>query len=178
MEVTWALLADCANVSRDGKLNILGEFNTLTGTEPPFQIFQKSLVIKFHGSVHEQGVHRIGLRLVDEDGKMHWASSDAPITFPPPSAAGQPIRLQAVSSLPLIQINAVGAFELEILVDGSRLYAISLFTSLIPPPAANAAGERLRLPARGGRWEGHKRHLRGVGSNPAASWLATGRPAG
>jgi hypothetical protein len=47
MEVTVAVLADYANVSQDGKLNIMGIFQEINATSLPFVLPQMYLVMSF-----------------------------------------------------------------------------------------------------------------------------------
>ena len=50
MDVTLALLADAANVSQDGKLNILGIFNGLGAAAFPATHPSMHLVLRFEAS--------------------------------------------------------------------------------------------------------------------------------
>src|SRR6266516_902993 len=54
MEVKLALLADGANVSREGKLNLLGIFDTLFARSFPTTHPQMQLVIRFEAAAHER----------------------------------------------------------------------------------------------------------------------------
>jgi hypothetical protein len=70
MEVRFALIADAANISREGKLNILGEFNAVHAAQYPY----RHPVICYIASIeiiNEDRGHRfeIELRYTDEDGR-------------------------------------------------------------------------------------------------------------
>lgn len=55
MRVSLALLADYANVSREGKLNIMGIFDNVNATSVPTAHGQMQLVLTIEGSAAEAG---------------------------------------------------------------------------------------------------------------------------
>lgn len=132
IEATITLLADAANISQEGKLNLLGEFDLLMSADPPWFIAQKMLVLKLRGTVQDQGEHVIGLRLLEEDGGLCWSSPDVTFSFPSPRSPGRPTTLLIVSPLPVIRIDEEGDYEFEILVDGYRAGEISLSAIRLP----------------------------------------------
>ena len=62
MEVKLAGFCDAANISREGKLNILGEFNTLYAAAVPVIWPLMYVVIKIEATAGE-GPPRFGLRV-------------------------------------------------------------------------------------------------------------------
>ena len=69
MEVTLALLADGANVSREGKLNLFGIFDTLFARSFPTTHPQMQLVIRFEAAAEEANTTRqVEIQLVASDG--------------------------------------------------------------------------------------------------------------
>ncbi len=67
MDITFALLADAANVSAEGKLNILGVFSTLSASSTPVVHPQLVLVLKVEAGVEEVGVsHQLKITLKNE----------------------------------------------------------------------------------------------------------------
>lgn len=59
MDVQLALLADYANISREGKLNILGIFDALYGKNFPIIHPQLQLVINFEATRAEEGKEKV-----------------------------------------------------------------------------------------------------------------------
>jgi hypothetical protein len=55
MRVSLALLADYANVSREGKLNIMGIFDNINASSVPTAHAQMQLVLTVEGSAFEAG---------------------------------------------------------------------------------------------------------------------------
>lgn len=70
MDLQLAALADAANVSREGKLNILGEFNTLFTVGVPTSWPIMYFVAKVTASQMEGAEHTLQLRVLDEDAKL------------------------------------------------------------------------------------------------------------
>ena len=58
MDVTLAVLADYANVSQDGKLNIMGIFQEVNPSEIPFVLPQMYLVLSLTAGPAEVGLAR------------------------------------------------------------------------------------------------------------------------
>lgn len=73
MDVQLAVLADSANLSQEGKLNILGEFDTLWAPEAPVSLAQMCFVAKVRfsrGDLGNEGFVALELRVVDDDGGL------------------------------------------------------------------------------------------------------------
>src|SRR6476469_7430717 len=61
MHMTFALFADAANVSQEGKLNILGVFDALQVSTLPSLHPRATLVVHLKGSPSDAGAHRVTL---------------------------------------------------------------------------------------------------------------------
>src|SRR5262245_14923941 len=92
VNVNLAVLCDAANVAREGKLNILGEFDSIHVATFPLIYPTMVLVVRREAHPTEAGEHSLKLHLVDEDGgdcvpplQGGFATGDPP--FP-----GVPIR--------------------------------------------------------------------------------------
>jgi len=87
MDVTLALLCDAANVTTEGNLNILGQFNTITASSFPAVHPVMRLVLRFRASPAELGDERsLTIKTLTEDGEIigeisgrMTASTDAPL---------------------------------------------------------------------------------------------------
>ena len=68
MHVTFALFADAANLSQEGKLNIMGVFDALqVGTLPALHP-RATLVVHLKGSAADAGTHRVSLQWLSPSG--------------------------------------------------------------------------------------------------------------
>ena len=142
MDVTLAMLADAANVSADGKLNILGIFNALGAQSFPVVHPQMALVLRFEASRSEEGKGRqIELQLVDNDGQKMFKIG-AQLMVPTGSPPGQPIRLNHILMLNNIQFPKPGDYQFSVLVGDDEKASIDLKiievrqpqSPQIPPP--------------------------------------------
>ena len=68
MEIKTAVLADTANVSQEGKLNIMGIFNRIHSESFPVTWPCMALVVRLEAHSSEVGSHEITIQITDEDG--------------------------------------------------------------------------------------------------------------
>ncbi len=126
MDVTLALLADAANVSADGKLNILGIFNALGAHSFPVVHPQMALVLRFEASRAEEGKGRqIELQLADNDGQKLFKIG-AQLAVPTGAPPGTPIRLNHILMLNNIQFPKPGDYVFSVLVGDDEKASIDL----------------------------------------------------
>jgi hypothetical protein len=70
MKITLAVLADYANITREGKLNILGIFDAINTQDFPVTHPQMQLVMRFEADVSEAGkAKKLEIKLMDDDGR-------------------------------------------------------------------------------------------------------------
>lgn len=70
MDLTLALLADYANVSQEGKLNVLGVFDAIFAPEFPALHTELHLVLRFEAGPAERGQTKtVEIKLIDQDGR-------------------------------------------------------------------------------------------------------------
>ena len=125
MDVSLALLADAANVSGDGKLNILGVFNALGAATFPVVHPQMALVLRFEATRAESGKSRqVELQLADNDGSKLFQISAQLVV--PPGQPGTPIRLNHILMLNNIQFPKAGDYVFNVLVGDDQKAAIDL----------------------------------------------------
>ncbi len=124
MDVAFALLADAANISREGKLNILGAFDRIYGTKFPLQWPRMVLVTRFEASAAEYGSEKsLEIVTLDADGnRLGSASGKMKIGT---GQSGRQIKINHV--LPMgMTFPAPGQYSIEILVNGEPKAAVPL----------------------------------------------------
>jgi hypothetical protein len=127
MNVNLAVLCDAANVSREGKLNILGEFDSIHVATFPLVYPTMVLVVRLEAHPTEAGEHSLKLHLVDEDGgdcvpplQGAFATGDPP--FP-----GVPIRTAPlILQMHGVRFDKPGHYSFELLVDNHHLRSLPL----------------------------------------------------
>jgi hypothetical protein len=123
--VTLALLADGANVSREGKLNILGVFDSLFARSFPTAHAQLQLVIRFETDPGEPGGARsLEVRFVTEDDRVLFRLPGTMTVKQP--VLGDTVRLEHILTLNNLQLDAPGRYRFDVLVDGQLLAAVPM----------------------------------------------------
>ncbi len=141
MHVSFALFADAANISQEGKLNILGVFDAVQVGGLPAVHPRAHLVVRLKGSAVDIGAHRVGLHWINPHGTELW-SSDGQIDVEgvPPTAHEMDFPIIASIDLPL---DESGSYTMRIDLDGQPHTAVSLMVRSAPPqfvaPAATGA---------------------------------------
>jgi hypothetical protein len=118
MQCPLSALADAANVSAEGKLNILGEFDTLfsLGGEPivhPSMVFVAKLKVR----AGELGEHSVQLRVVDEDMHLVRIVVAGKMNFVRLAMPGVEGAFQLVIPVQLAEFPTFGSYKFQLLVD-------------------------------------------------------------
>jgi hypothetical protein len=116
MRLSFALFADAANLSQEGKLNVLGVFDAVQVAGLPTVHPRAHLVVRLKGGPSDVGSHVITLRWVNPDGTELWSSNgQLDIGAPPPGVTDMDFPLIAAIDLPL---DAAGTYSMEVALDG------------------------------------------------------------
>lgn len=124
MDVAFALLADAANISREGKLNILGAFDRIYGTKFPLTWPRMVLVTRFVASASEFGQEKsLEIVTLDADGKRLGAATGKMRV--PQGQSGRQLKINHV--LPMaMTFPGPGQYSIEILVNGEPKATVQL----------------------------------------------------
>lgn len=116
MHVTFALFADAANLSQEGKLNILGVFDALQVGSLPALHPRATLVVHLKGSPADAGSHRVLLQWMSPTGTELWSSEgELGVQAPPSGVTEMDFPLLAQLDLPL---DAAGRYVMRVRLDG------------------------------------------------------------
>ena len=141
MQVSFALFADAANLSQEGKLNILGVFDAVQVGALPTVHRRASLVVHLKGDESDAGVHSLTLRWLSPTGEELWnTQGQVEVQSAPANGAGMDLPLIAAVDLPLDQ---PGAYAMHIAVDDMPSAQVALhvrtasasFGAVPPAPA-------------------------------------------
>jgi len=132
MEVPLAVLADAANVSVEGKLNIFGIFNNISaGSFPALHPYMK-LVIAFEADIAEADkLKDVEIQLKDSDGKdvlMIKGQFTVPKGVP-----GKTVRINHAFPLSGIVFPKADDYVFNILVNGDKKATVPFTVSPINP---------------------------------------------
>jgi hypothetical protein len=115
MQLAFALLADAANVSVEGKLNVLGVFDALQVAQLPTVHPRATLVLRLRGALDEVGRHQLRLDWLAPDGQELWSTvGDLDLGPPAPGAVEMDFPLLMALDLP---IAATGTHRLRVVID-------------------------------------------------------------
>ncbi|HUF28101.1 MAG TPA: hypothetical protein VMM18_14090 [Gemmatimonadaceae bacterium] len=115
MQVSFALFADAANLSQEGKLNVLGVFDAVQVATLPTVHPRAHLVLRFKGARVDVGTHTVTLRWLNPEGVELWSTTgDLDIAAPPNEVREMDLPLIASIDLP---IDRVGRFTMNISLD-------------------------------------------------------------
>ncbi len=132
MKVPLAVVCDAANVSREGKLNILGVFSALRAVAFPCVHPSLTLVVGLEATFTERGEHVIDIRLVDADGG-ELLKLDGRVNVQG-DRPGRPIVSQAILQLNNLTFPRAGTYTVDILVDRRHERSVSLDVHEIQGP--------------------------------------------
>ena len=136
MQVSFALFADAANLSQEGKLNVLGVFDALQVGSIPAVHPRAHLVVHLKGSPSDVGRHTVTLRWINPQGSELWNSSgELNVGQPPSGVTEMDLPLIAQIDLP---IDSAGAFHMTVSLDDKKSAEVPVqvrtVASVTPPP--------------------------------------------
>ena len=133
MHVSFALFADAANISQEGKLNILGVFDALQiGTLPAVHP-RATLVVRLKAEEGDEGLHALSFGWISPNGAEIWSSSgEIQVGKPPPGAHDIDMPVIAAVDLP---IQEAGTHTMRVELDHERRAEIVLHVRIGQPVA-------------------------------------------
>ena len=115
MQVAFAVFADAANLSQEGKLNIMGVFDALQVSTVPAMHPRAHLVVHMKGTPADVGRHTVTLRWINPKGSELWTSSgELTVGQPPAGVTEMDLPLIAQIDLPM---DSTGAYRMTVSLD-------------------------------------------------------------
>lgn len=131
MHVSFALFADAANLSQEGKLNILGVFDALHVSQFPAVHPRATLVLRLKGTREDVGAHEVAMRWVNPAGQELWSSvGTIDLGALPDDVMEADLPVIAALDLPA---DGPGGYAMEIAVDGRPAARVGLMIHGAPP---------------------------------------------
>jgi len=125
MKTTLAVLADAANISREGKVNILGIFQVIYGKAFPLTHPQMSLVLRLEAGITEVGRKKhIEVILVDEDGKKLFKLDGQLVVGE--VKPGEVYASNQIFTLQNLKFEKPGSYKFDIFIDNQPIQEIPL----------------------------------------------------
>ncbi len=124
--MTLALLCDAANVSEEGKLNILGAFDTISAASFPAVHPMMRLVLRISASPAEVDRERhLTVRVLTADGEA-IGEFNGDFVVPKPPLPGRSTGIQMIIDFPNTSYEQAGQYAFHILIDEDEKGAIPL----------------------------------------------------
>ena len=125
-------LCDAATDSQ-GKLNILGSFDTIFSKQVPATHPACSIAIKVRFEKIEEGNHKVKLTFADADGKLVMPGMDASVTvrFKPEDST---TTVNLVLNIQQIKLERFGEYTIDLAIDGRQEGSIPLHLREVQEP--------------------------------------------
>ena len=130
MDIQVAVLCDAAT-DNNGKLNILGTFDTIYTSQLPAIHPQCSIAIRMTFGKSEEGAHKLKLNFVDEDGKSVMPPIEIPVDVGVPD---ETIFLSRnfIVNIQKLKFEKEGLYSIDLAVNGRQEGNIPLLVKLMP----------------------------------------------
>jgi hypothetical protein len=130
MQVAFALFADAANLSQEGKLNVLGVFDALQVGSLPAVHPRAHLVVHLKGGAADVGRHTVTLRWINPKGSELWTSTgELNVGQPPSGVTEMDLPLIAQIDLP---IDAAGSYHMTVSLDEKQRAEVPVQVRTVP----------------------------------------------
>lgn len=119
MRVSLAVLCDYANVTREGKLNIMGIFDTIFAANFPARHTAMNLVVRLVADPPEFGkTQTVSIQLMDEDGKKMF---EAEAEMVPQGQGPSPANVDQILGLGNLVFPKPGNYCFSIVINGTHI---------------------------------------------------------
>jgi hypothetical protein len=137
MDIQIAVLCDAAT-DNNGKLNLLGTFDTIFTSQLPAIHPQCSIALRMTFNKVEEGHHTAKLNFVDEDGRSVMPPIEMPVDVQVPE---ETIFLSRnfIVNIQKLKFEKEGLYSIDIAVDGRQEGSIPLLVRVMPkqsPPSS------------------------------------------
>ena len=132
MQVEVFAICDAAT-SDNGKLNILGSFDTIWVKKFPAVYAHCAVAAKMRFLALEKGEHTIAVRFIDEDGHNILPPANGSFSVNMP-ADQRSASADIVLNIQSLNLAKPGEYALELAVDGHNAISLPLFVRPAPQP--------------------------------------------
>jgi hypothetical protein len=132
MDIQIATLCDAANDSQ-GKLNILGAFDTLATTKLPAAYYQCCIALRMTFNKGEEGPHKLKINIVDEDGKPVMPAIEIGVDIAVPDETSFLSR-NFIINIQQLTLPKPGLYSVDVFMDNEQKGSIPLHVKLMTLP--------------------------------------------
>ena len=128
MTIQIAVLCDAAT-DYNGKLNLLGTFDTILTSQLPAIHPQCSIALRISFNRIEEGSHKVKMNFVDEDGRLVMPSIDMPVDVSIPGDANFLVR-NFIINIQQLKFDQPGQYSIDIAIDNRHEMSIPLLVKM------------------------------------------------
>jgi hypothetical protein len=135
MKVEIFSLCDFASADVGGKLNVIGIFDGIWAKEAPTTYGLCTLAARIRFEKIEEGLKKIKISLVDDDGKPIMPAMEMQVLVQVPPNGSNAIA-QVVSIIQQLKLPSFGEYSIDLAIDGRQEASTPLYVRqmpLIPP---------------------------------------------
>lgn len=127
MHISFAVFADAANLSQEGKLNVLGIFDALHVSGFPSVHPRAHFVVRVKGSASDSGTHQLTFHWLNPRDTELWTSTgELAVEAGPTAALEMDLPIIAVVDLPL---DSSGQYAMSVELDGEPAARANVFVN-------------------------------------------------
>ena len=134
MNVQVAVLCDAAT-DDNGKLNLLGAFDTIYTQQLPAVHPQCSVALRVTFGSEDEGTRRLRLNFMDADGRSIMPHIDIPVEVVLPGDSHFGTR-NFIVNIQQLKFDLPGLYSVEVTFNDQPQAGIPLLVKYTPPPAA------------------------------------------
>jgi hypothetical protein len=131
MNIQVAVLCDAAT-DDNGKLNLLGSFDTIYTPQMPAVHPQCAVALRVTFASGEEGEHKLGLNFINADGRSIMAPFEIPVAITLPDDAHFLTR-NFIVTFQQLKFTEAGLYSVDVRLDGKSQAGIPLLVKLITP---------------------------------------------
>jgi hypothetical protein len=127
VHISFAVFADAANLSQEGKLNVLGIFDALHVGGFPSVHPRAHFVVRVKGGASDAGTHSLTFHWLNPHDTELWTSSgELAVEAGPTAVLEMDLPIIAVVDLPL---DSSGQYTMSVELDGEPVARTSVFVN-------------------------------------------------
>ena len=130
MKVEVFILCDAATDSR-GKLNILGTFDQIYAAKMPVVHPACAIALRIRFDKMEEGVHQVGLQLVDPDGRPIFQPMEGEV-HPRMAADVDSVAVNLILNFQHIKFEAFADYQINLAIDHQAMASLPLRVRELP----------------------------------------------
>ncbi|MBE0545973.1 MAG: hypothetical protein IH623_32000 [Verrucomicrobia bacterium] len=131
MNIQVAVLCDAAT-DDNGKLNLLGAFDTIYARDLPAAHPQCAVALRVTFLSSDEGKHNLRLNFVDADGRSIMPGIDIPVEVTLPDDVHFGTR-NFIFNIQQLKFDEPGLYSVDISLDGQSQASIPLLVKHVPP---------------------------------------------